>query len=480
MMVDAIGADGDIHIYDVDLTTSSLPTAVQVGTFSAASTSVICDYTSAMTNTSMPTTLFVLLHVTSSTCGSSGDTVEVVRYADGAASPAIVSALGTGQMVTLYKTNGVLAGIVAVDRSNNLDLFSDSTFSSPTVLLSGLPSGLMTESMALNQGVGSTGGFAFLNVPVAGIDTLYRIDATGSFVKIYTATGTLGPNGVVTGTGAWSDDNSVFFTDTSGGSISIYQAPLAGGKLTLLYSFAPPTGTTFEFVGSNDSTLVYSLTTPSTTPGLIASQTQLLTLKEGSAGTPTVLGTYSGEASAGLTPLPPAGTLASAAVFVNVAGPGNSSPLGPFTYSSAALTPAGASLQALTANSQWSGLYGPSGSFVDTIKLQFNHITDTGPGQNGGATVDEVNLASLGSTPTALGGTFTVPSGCELALTAGYTNAIVSGGLFCENIMAGTFALSGAAANLSLDQLVAPISITNSEVGPGISRRAAKPGPGTR
>jgi hypothetical protein len=383
-------------------------------------------------------------------------------------------------MVTLYKTNGVLAGIVAVDRSNNLDLFSDSTFSSPTVLLSGLPSGLMTESMALNQGVGSTGGFAFLNVPVAGIDTLYRIDATGSFVKIYTATGTLGPNGVVTGTGAWSDDNSVFFTDTSGGSISIYQAPLAGGKLTLLYSFAPPTGTTFEFVGSNDSTLVYSLTTPSTTPGLIASQTQLLTLKEGSAGTPTVLGTYSGEASAGLTPLPPAGTLASAAVFVNVAGPGNSSPLGPFTYSSAALTPAGASLQALTANSQWSGLYGPSGSFVDTIKLQFNHITDTGPGQNGGATVDEVNLASLGSTPTALGGTFTVPSGCELALTAGYTNAIVSGGLFCENIMAGTFALSGAAANLSLDQLVAPISITNSEVGPGISRRAAKPGPGTR
>jgi len=75
-------------------------------------------------------------------------------------------------------------------------------------------------------------------------------------------------------------------------------------------------------------------------------------------------------------------------------------------------------------------------------------------------------------------GTFAIPPGSDVFLSAAYPNASVSGEMFC--LTEGTFTQTGVAANLSLKQNVDTISVPESIVSIDTLRRIVRAGSATR
>jgi hypothetical protein len=75
-------------------------------------------------------------------------------------------------------------------------------------------------------------------------------------------------------------------------------------------------------------------------------------------------------------------------------------------------------------------------------------------------------------------GTFGIPYGSDVFLSAAYPNASVSGEMFY--LTEGTFTQRGVAANLSQNQIVDTISVRGSIVSTDALRRIATPGSATR
>ena len=203
-----------------------------------------------------------------------------------------------------------------------------------------------------------------------------------------------------------ADLNNVYFTDTVGPSLaassstqSIYQEAIGGGTPLELYSTSSTVVPTLYFlVGSNDTSLVMTSSTASTTGG---PSTSVRTLSVGTPATPIpVAGPFSGMVFAAMCPAT-FGDVGSDDLLLNVTltqGP-ITAPTST-TYSSEVLTPSGVVKQAALPNSVFPGLPMCGGSSESV--LQVRGITDTNGGYGGG-TVNVFNFSSFSA--TALGTT---------------------------------------------------------------------------
>jgi hypothetical protein len=303
LMYAAADGTNNVHIYGVNLANASnsanVPTATQISSVSlpitagAAISTVICPDSSSLsgsTNALDPTTLFVVLHLPGSGgCNNNagGDTWEIVHYADSASTApvplttvtAFTNSSSTASVFEpLYQPGGNLAGIVVLDvGTNNLQLFSDDTFASPTTLVASATA----ASVLYDSGRVGLGTNLFLNVTSAGQAAVYRIPYSysgGAATAAYTYQATTTPV-----TAAVADDGNVYFTDTALGTPFTPGAVSGSGSL--------------HFGGGT----VGNLTTTGT--GAISGNTMTLTLTDNNvnqggtqniAETDVLTGTYSG------------------------------------------------------------------------------------------------------------------------------------------------------------------------------------------
>ena len=262
-MYAAVDSSNNLHVYGLNLTSTSAPTPTQIGTLSlpltsgAAVDTVICDSREASTNLFDATTVFVVLHIAGSGgCNTTGDVWEVVHYTDSSSTaPTVVAIKGTG-FTPLYDATGALTGLELFDSaSGNLYLYASDAFTTPTTLVAGVTAvGIMLNSEAVNGGAAFAGNELFLSVTTAAGNYLYRLPhAATTATKVYTATGTL------TGIGV-GDGTNVYFNDTVSGTTStttLWAEPLSGGTPTELYSVSYPATVSYDLLGANTSVLVF-------------------------------------------------------------------------------------------------------------------------------------------------------------------------------------------------------------------------------
>jgi hypothetical protein len=457
----ATDGSGNLHIYSLNLASSTLPTATQVSSLSlplaasAAVNTVICDSSSAFTNLLQPTTLFVVLHIAGTTgCGTTGDTWKVVHYTDAATTAPTVVGIKTTQITPLYASTGDLSGLALLDPvSSNLYVYANDSFTAPATAIAGGGISVVTTLDDARVGAGDAfiGSTLFLSVTISGKNYLYRLPYNATTAtREYTATGTL--------SGGAQDDTNLYFTDIVTASTitqTIWQLPLAGGATTELYSYpVPGGGEAYELIGSNNSLLV--MMTNSTNSTTAAVTTTLATLPIGQLSPNTrTLESLGGFVTAFMLPTTP-GTRSTDLVFASAE---DISTGAAYLFASVVLEPGGTVRQALTSNTYFLG--SGSTSTLSGSVLQVTDINNVDVGMGGGP-INAVSLATL--SPTALktsGGTaYTVPNGSD-PTTTGVSNVIGAGVAFPQAGASGN--AIGLVYDLSTD-LILPVSISDTNV----------------
>ena len=256
VMYYATGPDNNVHVYGLDLTdTTGLPTPRQIGSLSLtpASGSSICLTTSALQNTSDPSTLFVILPITgaSGQCGAADMDFELVNYTDSPSTPPTPLPYASVDITALYQPDGQLGGLVTVSAGGQLVFYSAGRLAGePTILVDPAPSfGMLAQtSDAQYFIVTNTNGD---NPVIPQEFYVYRVTASGSASKVYTSADMIG--------GGVTDANNLYITDTVVAIFTtIYQVSLTSGTVTPLYKVAA--NGAVSLIGSTGSTLVFGYT----------------------------------------------------------------------------------------------------------------------------------------------------------------------------------------------------------------------------
>jgi hypothetical protein len=463
-MYAAIDTSNNIHVYGLNLTSTTTPSATQIGSLSlpltagAAVDTVICDSREASTNLFDASTVFVVLHIAGSTgCNTTGDVWEVVHYTDASSTAPTVVAIKSTFFTPLYDSTGALTGLELFDAtSGNLYLYASDTFTSPTTLVAGVTAASTVLNAESVNGGAFTGNELFLSVTTAAGNYLYRlVHGATTATREYTATGTLTGVGVGDGVNLYFNDTVTAATSTT----TFWAEPVAGGTPTELYTVSYPAGVSYDLLGANTSVLVFY---SSTVSGSGISSTLLnVPVSTLSATATTIGGPYAGSISSSNSFLQPVtgGDPSTDLVFLNVlnatSGGGGGTTI---SYSSEVLTPTGTVKKALTSNSAF--IFNAT-SILSGSALQITGITDTNGGYGGG-TFNAVNVATLASIAltTTGGAAYTVPAG----FVSGFAQLsdTIGAGLFAP--AGGSSAASmGGAFDLSKD-LIVPISLTNTNV----------------
>jgi len=270
VMYAAPDSSNNVHIYGMDLTTSSTPVPHQIGSLSIALPSgdtvdqVICpedDY--AETNALQANTLFVVVHLPGAGgCNTSGDTFEVVNYTDGTSTAPHAVSIPAYGATALYNSNGTLASMLLYDSvAGVVDLYP---YSSGTTPMSGTAVQLITgvESESEFDSNEIAGAPAYLDVTLtanSGVHQLYRLGlGSTTATVVYTAAGTLSD--------AADDNTNLYFIDNaaSGASVTqnIYQLPYSGTSSSAVFklfnanTYTTTTGQQLTTIGSNGSVLM--------------------------------------------------------------------------------------------------------------------------------------------------------------------------------------------------------------------------------
>jgi hypothetical protein len=406
----ATGTDGAEHVYGLNLgNITSTPTATQLSSLSFSFTTPstnqgplqLCGWTEAQTDLTEPTTLFVLLVLGGTAGCGAGASFDyyVVHYTDSAATSPLQVTVANPYFTPLYAPNGQLGGMVALDEiSGNLYFYSNETFTSPKILLSGVTqiNTIYAESVNI-QGVFPSS--EFLAVSQASIpQALYQIGYQGTAIKWYTAAG----NYYLIG-GAF-DATNFYFADQDHPE-TIWRESVAGGTPAKILNIND--GNQYNLVGSNGSLLVLNWGA-----GTLAQSSYYGTVPIGAYSTAVnqIWSTQLGPSN-GFVASPTPGANSGDLLFITVRQFSLPEVL-PITFWSAALTPSGTVTQPLTAASAFVGPIGPGGSEV----LEVTHITDMSGSYDGG-TLNAVDLATSTSSPitTPGGGTYTVSQGPTFA-----------------------------------------------------------------
>jgi len=457
IMYKANDASGNEHIYGLNLADSgAAPTPTQLSSLSVpinpsssglSQASNICDFSSAQTNITIPTTLFAVIHVAGSTgCGGSGvgDKYYAVHYTDADSTAPTLLTITTTSFNALYAPSGALGGLVLLDPvSSNLYFYASDSFTSPTTLLSGV-SGVdsIYDEGLLNA---KFSGSEFVSVgKTAGGEALYQISYTGTATKWYTAVGSL-VGGVTDGT------NIYFADDASLSSQLIFSEPVAGATPTKILT----SSVSYDLVGSNGSLLVLS---SSTVSGSSISSSLSTVPVTGASSVTALAGPFTGSIDAFLASTATA-TPANDLVFVTVTDITGSGPT--ISYGTEVLTPGGTVKQSLVANSTFGGLINPFGGDVFQIK----GITDTDGGYGGG-TVFDVNVGTLATAAfTTTGGVdYKVPAGNETLFIAESANIGV--GIITNAPSASGSATTNGAAYNSSSNVLYPVTTPGANISP--------------
>jgi hypothetical protein len=428
----ATDTNNNLHVYALNLASSTTPVATQVSNLSLALPSgnaintVICDYHGAYTNVLDPTSIFVVLHIAGTTgCSTTGDVWEVVHYKDSASTAPTVVNITSTSIEELYAPSGLLAGLLMEDGNGSDQLYTDDTFTSASTIITGGNTVISTmfsaDDLAFDGSV-FTGTVLFLTANTGGgTQNLYRLPYNATTATLeYTGVGTLSSVAVADGT-------NLYFTDDSG-TQSILQEPLAGGPtVTLLSNFATSAATSsYELIGSNGSLLVVENST-TTNAGAGIQTYNFATLPVGTLSTSaTVIDSSITGSSLGVqfvsSFMAPqtVGNRATDLVFVSVVNSVPSPSGTPYSYATEILKPSGTAPQALTA-----ATYFPSqaNNLLSTSVLQLVNIATT-------YQIDALSLASL--TPTALkqpGGTVYTPGSDGFPFLIGLSPTIAGGQL---------------------------------------------------
>jgi hypothetical protein len=474
IMYAAAGADGNTHVYGLDLTdTSTTPVPVQITNLSVPPSEHICSEGQVESDLATPSSLSVVMYVTAGTagakpgtvgyCGSSPGTYELAHYADEPTvapvtlnipgGTALLSALENDLGFTaLYQTSGELGGIVLWDASTgDLDFYSDATFTSSTTLLSNVGFGGPCVNVgAISNGNLSGGSRLLLNVTTASGTTAYQITASGGAPQQFFA-GSAGS--------CVTDSSNLFFIGTPTGSSTpaIYQEPLAATPPAQALFTLPATSETAgsNLIGSNGSELLFQNYSESSS-GITSS---IFGIPEGKSSTSATAigGSISGSLETALL-ASPTGNAANDLLFLTATDETSSG----VSYSSQALT-TGGTLGAKLPNTVLAS-FGPLSPQLDGNLLAISGITDTNGGYGGG-TVNAFSVESLAPTPlTASGGSaYTVPPGYVISLDGFYGTGIGTG--FLISVANPNAPYIGAVVDLSQD-VILPISLTNSSISP--------------
>lgn len=398
MIYAAAGADGNTHVYGLKIDdTSTLPTPTQISSLSLSPTQQICGFSQAQTSLADPTTVFTVLDVSPGLCGSGGDVFEVVHYLDSPSTAPTIVPINTTLIYTLYQ-HGSLAGLILFDSAaESLNLYADSTFTSPVQLITGAPIAAGLRLASLNDGTTFGGTVAYFNMTTAAGPALYRIDSS-SLTLTQVHQGIIGATAV-------PDRNNLYFTDVTSSTTTVfYQVPLTGGTPMVLYHGAYNAGlSTYLLLGSDDSVLAFQFETTIGSPaGTTTDFFYTIPLGVTSTSTTTIGGPYVGNVN-GFVAAPPASSPVGSVIFVTILNRLNPSQTSP--YSSVALPFSGTTNTTPLANSAYPTL-------SPNAVVQITGITDMGGGQGGG-TMSQINLSTLQGTPvtTTGGGPYVVPAG---------------------------------------------------------------------
>jgi hypothetical protein len=473
MMYADTTSTGTTKIFGLTLAgTSSVPTPTQISSLSLSSTQQVCLPTfSSETDVTVPTTLFIVIEVgTSTQCSSGGGTFEVIHYTDSATTAPGVVSINTTTIQSVYQ-NGKLTALLLYDSTaKSFDAYSDDTFTSPTQKITGL-SGTRYVADVLDDATLSIPElfFSVTTSATTPATELYRIDgATLAVTQI---------QNIMAGSidyAAPQDDTNLYYqvvTGTTTITAAFYQVALVGGTPKLLYTAPTYTDATsitrYQLIGSNDSVLAFQYSNEPSSDPTKATAT-LYTVPVGTTTTtPTTLATYpTGDTlQLAFLAVPSGGGLSSSILFATVSHATGTFPLLTIAYSAVSIPLNGGTAPAPIANSVYGALAIISNRLTDRV-WQVTGITDTDGGYGGG-TANVVNVSNLTDTPftTTGGGNYVFSPGFVGSLFAISSNNIAIGIL--DNAAAGTGSLEedGLAADLTKNFLD-PVVITNTVVVP--------------
>ena len=390
VMFYAAGASGSIHIYALNLGSSTPPSPVQISNLTLSSFASICGYQQFQTNVLDPTTTFILLH-TATTCDSAGDQFQVVHYADSATTAPVATSVTSSSFVPLIQANGMLAGLVMLNSSGDVDLYASDAFSAPKVLQSGV--GKMTYlGGASDSYMFANGSAVFLALDTSSGTGVYRVDAAGTISgNLYTVQG-------VAGLG--TADNTNLYVIDQGTNLTFVQLPFTGDSALTLYQTAA-TGAEYTFLGSTGSKVVFQ----ALTDGISAT---FATVPVGSISTTaTTIGSVGPIYSGANLWSPSAGDFADSLLFINVLDEST------LSYSSEILSPSGAIEQPMTAGSYFWGIQGenPYGAAATAgVPLQAVGMTGAAGGTLQAVGFSGGTLTGNTSFTTTGGGAYVLPA----------------------------------------------------------------------
>ena len=483
----ALDSNQIVEIYGVNLTnaSASAPAPVAVGNFVAkhvTSLSLLCDFATFQSNELDAMSWFAVIHIIASgSCAiPAGDSWVVVT-----ATTTTTVNITTTQIDGFYNPSGVLTGMVLNDPvTNNILLYADKSFTSPTTLFTGATTDniIHSQQFPTNSGVVGNGTVEFRELgKISGVPSVYRLDYTGasSFKTIPAynpGNDSLSSDGGFEGTVA--DGVNFYFTDAAFGAsttTTLYQEPIGTAGSTpvaplALYSTTSTSGAGFSSLGSNGSLVV------------------LETLSFGNPLTSTLGSVPVGVAhTASQTPLGPVGGFSGslgatqmlggsgtdyshAAIFIDLICPGTGCTPKTHPDSTAILTPTNTTLEASTPNSRF--LFEATFLRLSHL-LQIRGVTDTATPTDGGGklylipdtdnagnytgSVFETCLVfSVGTCSST--GDFVVPTNAVLPAVIDLSSAGNATGLLDINSV-----FSGVVANTSTQQ-IGLVSVTNTNV----------------
>ena len=481
MMYADTNSSGITKIFGVTLAgTSSVPKPAQISSLSVPSGQQIClgGASSSETDVSEADTLFVVIEVgTSTQCVSAGGSFEVVHFTDSSTTAPIVVSLQTTEINTIYQS-GKLTGLLVFDSATkSLNLYADDTFTSPKQEITGLTASSYVAGV-LDEATLSTTG-VFLSATTTAATFLYRIDGSTMVATQLqdVLKGSIAP-------GAAEDDSNLYYiVFTPGASRSetaaFYQVPLTGGTPKLLYtspSFVAESGTAltgYQLIGSNDSVVVFELSSEPFTDGIedpTKATATLYTVPVGEATTtPTTLASYtSGETLVEAFLAAPSGSGVSGNILFAAVQHATGTPSAlKIAYSAVSIPLKGGTTPAPIANSLYAPLAVLSARLTYSV-WQVTGITDTNGGWGGG-TANLVNVSTLADTP------FTTTGGGKYVFATGFSGVLEA--ISSNNIAVGIFNNSaavssgatlqeiGAAADLTTDFFY-PVVLKNTYVVP--------------
>jgi hypothetical protein len=469
MIYAAKGADGNQHLYGLNLASTTLPKPVQITSLSVPATKAICAAGQFQSNLTVPTTLSVVIHVaTPSNCaGDPTGTYYVAAYtASNTTAPTVVNIPGgtstrsaienDGAFIPLNTSTGPLGGILYWDSvapgDENFYHPTKPLFTSPTVLLTGVKgTPLACVSPAPGEALSHLGGDYLAAVNTASGYKSYAFTPAGAADEFFAGQA----NNCLT------DATHLYFIGTASGktTANMYEEALSSlsAPLTLLPGVTSSATVQYSLIGSNTQVVVFD---KSTTAGLSTSTT-VETVPVGKASTSAkTIASYTGTVEAFLAAPSGEGAIDDL-LFVSVSNETLSGTTLSVHYSSQVLSPSGASFLKPPANTVIQSFGVLTNELVGSV-LEITGITDTNGGY-GGATLEKLPVGSTGTTAITLtgGASYKVPANYVLSVAGFYGTPIAEGVLI--SLKGGLY--MGVALNASKDVIV-PISMTATNVLP--------------